>query len=145
MRRMAAAVLILAALNPNPANAAPSRCREYVNLGQQIGWPKKERENLWRIMERESGPGCNPAAINFEDPFGGSYGLLQINLSNLGWAKRQGFVQTANDLLHPATNLKVGLALYRLYGWRPWGTKSSVTNQQRKAPTWHSTSMTTNR
>ncbi len=29
----------------------------------------------------------------------------------------------------PRRNLKVGLELWKLYGWRPWGTKSSVTTQ----------------
>jgi len=133
VRRMAAAVLIIAALNQTPADAAPNRgCRHYVDLARQVGWPKSQRANLWRIMERESGPGCNPAAINFADPWGGSYGLLQINLSNLGWAKRIGLVNQPADLLKPETNLKVGLALWRLYGWRPWGTRSSITNNNER-------------
>jgi hypothetical protein len=40
-----------------------------------------------------------------------------------------GYIRGRNDLTDPKRNLKVGLELWKLYGWRPWGTKSSVTTQ----------------
>lgn len=76
-------------------------------------------------MRRESS--CAPTAYNPRDPFGGSYGLLQINGANVGWATRNGWITTRQDLLQPAKNLRVGLELWKRYGWRPWGTRSSIT------------------
>jgi soluble lytic murein transglycosylase-like protein len=125
---MAATVLIAATLTANPAQAAiGDQCTRYVNLARQVGWPKTERYNLARIMWRESR--CTPTAHNPRDPWGGSYGLLQINGSNVGWATRNGWITSRTDLTDPRRNLKVGLELWRRYGWRPWGTKSSITTQ----------------
>ena len=78
---------------------------------------------LMKIMWRESR--CQTTSINRADPWGGSMGLLQINGSNVGWAKRGGWINSRDDLLKRNQNLKVALELYKLYGWRPWGTKSS--------------------
>jgi soluble lytic murein transglycosylase-like protein len=124
-------VLIAATLNATPADAAVSpECKRYVNLARQVGWPKSQRYELARIMWRESR--CTPTAHNPRDPWGGSYGLLQINGSNVGWATRQGYITARTDLTDPRRNLKVGLELWKLYGWRPWGTRSSVTTQTTK-------------
>jgi soluble lytic murein transglycosylase-like protein len=123
---MAAAVILLAALHTSPTEAKVYSCRDYVDLAREVGWPKSERGNIRRIMWRESR--CNPDAFNGRDPWGGSMGLLQINGSNLGWAIRNGWIDTREDLFRPRQNLRVALELWRLYGWRPWGTKSS-TNQ----------------
>lgn len=122
-------MLISAALiTPAKADAAVGHaCKRYVNLARQVGWPKSERANLARIMWRESR--CTPTAHNPRDPWGGSYGLLQINGSNVGWATRMGYIRARTDLTDPRRNLKVGLELWKLYGWRPWGTRSSVTTQ----------------
>jgi hypothetical protein len=117
-------VLILAALNPSPAKAEalPYRCEYFASKAVQIGWPKKEKAMLKKIMWRESR--CQHS-INRNDPYGGSFGLLQINGSNVGWAKRGGWINSRDDLLKTQQNLKVSLELWKLYGWRPWGTKSS--------------------
>ena len=121
-------MLIAATLTATPANAAVSpECKKYVDLARQIGWPKSQRYELARIMWRESR--CTPTAHNPRDPWGGSYSLLQINGSNVGWAVRNGWIRTREDLFDPRRNLKVGLELWKLYGWRPWGTRSSVTTQ----------------
>ena len=126
-------MLIIAALTASPADAAVGhQCRRYVNLARQVGWPKSQRYELARIMWRESR--CVPTAHNSRDPWGGSHGLLQINGSNVGWATRQGYIRGRDDLNDPRRNLKVGLELWKLYGWRPWGTKSSVTTQTTKEP-----------
>ena len=124
---MAAVVLSAALLTqPHPTQAKPAGCRDYVNLARQVGWPKTERANLHRIMWRESR--CSPGAWNRKDPHGGSFGLLQINGANVGWATRNGWITTRDDLYNPTKNLRVGLELWRLYGWRPWGTRSSTSN-----------------
>ena len=121
-------MLISAAITATPADAAVSPvCERYVNLARQVGWPKSQRYELARIMWRESR--CAPTAHNALDPWGGSYGLLQINGSNVGWATRNGWITSRNDLLTARTNLRVALELWRLYGWSPWGTKSSVQTQ----------------
>lgn len=113
--------------SPQPVEAVKVySCRDYVNLARQVGWPKSERANLKRIMFRESR--CYRLAHNPRDPWGGSYGLLQINGSNVGWAIRNGWITSKTDLFHPRANLRVGLELWKLYGWRPWGTKSSISN-----------------
>ena len=117
-------MLILAALNPSPAKAEalPYRCEYFASKAVQIGWPKKEKAMLKKIMWRESR--CSHST-NRNDPYGGSFGLLQINGSNVGWATRGGWINSRDDLLKTHQNLKVSLELWKLYGWRPWGTKSS--------------------
>lgn len=119
-------MLIFAAINPTQTDAKVYNCRDYVDLARQVGWPKSERDNLERIMRRESS--CYRGAWNRNDPNGGSYGLLQINGANVGWATRHGWINSRTDLFQPRRNLKVGLELWKLYGWRPWGTKSSMNN-----------------
>ena len=125
-------MLIAATLNTAPAAQAAvgHTCKRYVDLARQVGWPKSQRHNLARIMWRESR--CTPSAHNAKDPWGGSHGLLQINGSNVGWARRMGYITERNDLNDPRRNLKVGLELWKLYGWKPWATGSSVTTQTSK-------------
>ena len=120
--------MILAATltTPTHAEAKIYSCREYVDLARQVGWPKSERGNIRRIMYRESR--CHAQAWNRKDPHGGSHGLMQINGSNVGWAVRNGWITSRDDLFHPKRNLKVALELWKLYGWRPWGTRSSINN-----------------
>jgi hypothetical protein len=117
-------VLFIAAFHPSPvkAEALPFRCEYFASKAVQIGWPKKEKAMLKKIMWRESR--CSHST-NRNDPYGGSFGLLQINGSNVGWAKRGGWINSRDDLLKTHQNLKVSLELWKLYGWRPWGTKSS--------------------
>ena len=119
-------MLIFAAINPTPTAARLDPCTRYVNLARQVGWPKSERDNLARIMWRESS--CTPSAHNPRDPWGGSYGLLQINGANVGWATRNGWIKDRQDLFDPKRNLVVGLNLWLRYGWKPWGTRSSIHN-----------------
>ncbi len=120
-------MLIAATLTHSPAvDAKVYSCRDYVDLARTVGWPKSERANIKRIMFRESR--CFARAWNQKDPHGGSYGLMQINGANVGWATRNGWITSRDDLYEPRKNLRVALELWRLYGWRPWGTKSSASN-----------------
>jgi len=102
-------------------------CEQFSALGVNLGWPAEQRTVLESIMKRESN--CTPNAVNSKDPFGGSYGLLQLNWGNAKWLKSKGLITNKQSLLDPVTNLRAGLALYNYgverygFGWGPWGTK----------------------
>jgi len=105
-----------------------SACEQFSALAVNLGWPADQRTVLESIMKRESN--CTPNAVNRKDPFGGSYGLLQINWG--GWQKwltAKGLITGKKSLLDPATNLRAGLAIYNYgvgrygFGWGPWSVK----------------------
>ena len=105
-----------------------SACEQFSALGVNLGWPADQRTVLESIMKRESN--CTPNAVNRKDPFGGSYGLLQINWG--GWQKwltAKGLITGKKSLLDPVTNLRAGLAIYNYgverygFGWGPWSVK----------------------
>ena len=105
-----------------------SACEQFSALGVNLGWPADQRTVLESIMKRESN--CTPNAINRKDPFGGSYGLLQINWG--GWQKwltAKGLITGKKSLLDPVTNLRAGLEIYNYgverygFGWGPWSVK----------------------
>ena len=121
---MTTALALAAVLTATPAHAAPDPCARYIDLAHKVGWPRTQDTQLRRIMARESH--CVPSNINWADPHGGSWGLLQINGSHRSWLRGQRIANELPDLLKPATNLRAGLALYRLYGWKPWGTHPST-------------------
>jgi len=105
-----------------------SSCEQFSALGINLGWPADQRTVLESIMARESS--CVPLAANLNDPFGGSYGLLQINWGGWQkWLRAQGLITNKKSLLDPVTNLRAGLAIYNYgverygFGWGPWGTK----------------------
>ena len=71
-------------------------------------------------MARESG--CENSAFNAADPYGGSYGLTQINGSNKGFLQRNKTVhKSMTELFNPTRNLTAALALWRECGWACWG------------------------
>jgi hypothetical protein len=122
---MTTALALAAALTTTtPAQAAADPCARYIDVAHKVGWPRSQDTQLRHIMQRESH--CLPQNINWADPHGGSWGLLQINGSHRGWLTRGRVIRDLPDLLNPATNLRAGLQLWRLYGWRPWGTRSSI-------------------
>jgi hypothetical protein len=105
-----------------------SSCEQLSALAVNLGWPLDQRTVLESVMARESN--CTPNSVNSKDPFGGSYGLLQINWG--GWQKwltTKGLITDKQSLLDPATNLLAGLAIYNYgverygFGWGPWSTK----------------------
>lgn len=125
-----AAAVIVVAVSMTGGNAqakTPTKiytCHDYVNLAREVGWSKAERANIKRIMYRESR--CFARAWNKKDPAGGSFGLMQINGSNVGWAIRMGLITKRDDLFIPRRNMRVALELWKLYGWRPWRTGSTA-------------------
>jgi hypothetical protein len=105
-----------------------SACEQFSALAVNLGWPADQRTVLESIMKRESN--CTPNAVNRKDPFGGSYGLLQINWG--GWQKwltAKGLITGKKSLLDPVTNLRAGLEIYNYgvgrygFGWGPWSVK----------------------
>lgn len=105
-----------------------SACEQFSALAVNLGWPADQRTVLESIMARESS--CVPNAVNSEDPFGGSYGLLQINWGGWQkWLRAQGLITNKKSLLDPVVNLRAGLAIYNYgvdrygFGWGPWSTK----------------------
>jgi soluble lytic murein transglycosylase-like protein len=122
--RLAAAAAALILFTPTGVDAQAATCRDYVDLARTVGFPKSERANIRRIMYRESR--CRPDAINHADPHGGSWGLMQTNLSNLGFFRREGIAQNKYDLLNPRVNMRAAFALWELYGWRPWRGSSTT-------------------
>ncbi len=104
-----------------------SACEQFSALAINLGWPADQRTVLESIMKRESN--CIPNAINRNDPFGGSRGLLQINGSWHKWLIGKGIITQKQDLLQAQTNLLAGLAIYNYgverygFGWGPWSVK----------------------
>ena len=105
-----------------------SACEQFSALAVNLGWPANQRTVLEAIMKRESN--CTPNSVNSRDPFGGSYGLLQINWGGWQrWLRAQGLITNKKSLLDPVTNLRAGLAIYNYgverygFGWGPWSVK----------------------
>ncbi len=105
-----------------------SACEQFSALAVNLGWPADQRTVLESIMARESS--CVGTAVNSKDPFGGSYGLLQINWGGWQkWLRAQGLITDKQSLLDPVTNLRAGLAIYNYgverygFGWGPWSVK----------------------
>ena len=110
-----------------PAHASSSpdtpACKKIAALAKKLGWPRAEIRTLTRIAARESS--CNRLALNPLDPtIYGSRGLMQINGSNVRYLVNLGIIRNADDLYDPVKNLRSALALWKLYGWRPWSGSS---------------------
>jgi len=87
------------------------------------------------VMWRESR--CRQVAFNPNDPWGGSYGLFQINsywckpnsYSKRGWLQQQGILQECEELFNPLVNATAFMAIFDYAeerygdGWIPWGGK----------------------
>ena len=105
-----------------------SACEQFSALAINLGWPANQRTVLEAIMARESS--CNGTAVNSKDPYGGSYGLLQINWGGWQkWLRAQNLITDKQSLLDPVINLRAGLAIYNYgverygFGWGPWSVK----------------------
>lgn len=130
MKRLAASVLLAAALiGPKPAHAryydpdSPA-CHRLAAAARRLGWPVHELDELRRVSARESL--CNYRSYNGRDPHGGSFCALQLNGSWTGTFRRAGLIRSdMTELYRPATCLRAGLYVFRLYGWRPWEGSSS--------------------
>jgi hypothetical protein len=107
----------------NPDTAA---CHRLAVVALDVGWPRRELPEMRRIAARESH--CHNLALNSRDPHGGSFCAMQINGSNRAWLTRQRIIGRDMEELRASTTkcLRAALALWRLYGWRPWAGASSA-------------------
>ena len=107
----------------DPDSAA---CHRLAKTAAAVGWPRRELPELRRIAARESL--CRNLALNSKDPWVGSYCAMQINGSNRGYLTRERIIRDDMEELRasPTKCLKAALALWRLYGWRPWAGASSA-------------------
>jgi len=124
---IAATMLTLTTPTPVTAryyNPDSAECRNLARQAAAIGWPRRELATLRRIAGRESL--CSNLAYNGRDPYGGSYCAMQINGSNRGFLIRERIIRNDMEELRasPTKCLKAALALWRLYGWRPWNGAS---------------------
>lgn len=114
------------------------KCGEWHDLAISIGWPESEWPTMSYVLYRESR--CNIGSHNKTDPMSGSRGLMQINgywcrpskYSTNGWLQDRFILANCDDLYHPTTNLRAGLAIWQYgeekhgCGWRgPWATRCS--------------------
>lgn len=107
-------------------NPDARECHALAKVAVSVGWPRREMPELRRIAGRESL--CRNTAYNGKDPHGGSYCALQINGSNRGYLIRERIIRADMEELRasPSKCMKAALALWKLYGWRPWAGASSA-------------------
>jgi hypothetical protein len=107
-------------------NPDAAECHRLAKTAASVGWPRRELPELRRIAGRESL--CRNLAYNPRDPHGGSYCAMQINGSNRGYLIRERIIRADMEELRasPTKCLKAALALWKLYGWRPWAGASSA-------------------
>jgi len=101
-------------------------CHRLAKTAESIGWPRRELPALRKVAGRESL--CSNLAYNGRDPHGGSFCAMQINGSNRGFLVRERIIRRDMEELRasPTRCMKAALALWRLYGWRPWAGSSSA-------------------
>jgi hypothetical protein len=114
---------------PAPARASyydpeAKECYRLANTALAVGWPRRELPTVRRIAARESL--CRNVAWNSKDPYGGSFCALQLNGSNRGFFVRERIIRSSMEELRasPTKCMKAALALWKLYGWRPWAGAS---------------------
>lgn len=107
-------------------NPDSRECRTLAKTAISVGWPRRETTALRTVAGRESL--CSNLAYNPNDPYGGSYCAMQINGSNRGYLVRERIIRSDMQELRasPSKCLRAALALWKLYGWRPWAGSSSA-------------------
>jgi hypothetical protein len=125
------AALMINTMTPTVAaaryyNPDAPECHRLAKTAQSIGWPRRELPALRKVAARESL--CSNLALNSKDPWGGSFCSMQINASNKGFLVRERIIRRDMEELRasPTKCLKAALALWKLYGWRPWAGASSA-------------------
>lgn len=103
-------------------------CGEWLDASVQAGWPIELWPQQSFVMWRESR--CRP----FVRSKTSDSGLMQINdfwckpsaYTARGWLQDQGVIQTCQDLMDPATNLRAAFLVFTYSldrnqnGWNPW-------------------------
>ena len=109
-------------------------CPEWSQLAIETGWQEEDLAKLDSVIHRESR--CYTAVHYAADPYGGSYGLTQVNafwckpstLYPTGYLQAFGILETCEELYNPRTNLLAARLIW-IYssnrhgdGWLPWQT-----------------------
>ena len=109
-------------------------CPEWSQLAVETGWQEEDLAKLDSVIHRESR--CYTAVHYAADPYGGSYGLTQVNafwckpstLYPTGYLQAFGILETCEELYNPRTNLLAARLIW-IYssnrhgdGWLPWQT-----------------------
>ena len=107
-------------------------CPEWAQLAIETGWQEEDLAKLDSVIHRESR--CYTTVHYDQDPYGGSYGLTQINafwckptdLYPTGYLQAFGILETCEELYSPRTNLLAARLIW-IYsqsryddGWLPW-------------------------
>ena len=107
-------------------------CPQWAQLAVDVGWLEEDLPKLDAILHRESR--CFTDSHYALDPFGGSYGLMQINAFwckpsryyPTGYLQSYGILTACSDLFHPRTNLTSARLIWQYSydqygdGWLPW-------------------------
>lgn len=107
-------------------------CPQWAQLAIDVGWHEEDLPKLDAILHRESR--CFTDSHYTLDPFGGSYGLMQINAFwckpsryyPTGYLQSYGILTVCDDLFHPRTNLTSARLIWQYSydqygdGWLPW-------------------------
>jgi len=101
--------------------ASSPRARAAVLLRREFG--TRLGACFLSIAKRETGGTYDPRAANYADRHSdgsyGSFGLLQIGAIHRGSAET--IIAFRNRMWIPENNVRLGHALYRRSGLRPWG------------------------
>ena len=104
--------------------ATPGLCTQWWPTALRAGWQIEDLRTLDFVMYRESK--CRPYSHNPDDPFGGSFGLMQVNGGWRGWLRERGVVKRRSDLMIPDINLRAARLIWEYAkekhdnGWNPW-------------------------
>jgi hypothetical protein len=119
--------LWFALIPTTPTGPTNDNCPDYEPALAIHGLPYNQFSYVaWRESR------CDPTQINWDDPNGGSYGLLQINAIHLRdmevrpelWrGVERCETETTDDLLVAWKNICVAGFLYRHAGGEPWGVQ----------------------
>lgn len=116
----------------NRSVADGQSCPGWVDLAREVGWPEKQLPMVSAVIYFESR--CLP---DIKGDNGKSYSLMQIHTSSwckpnrywpIGYLQAMQIVKTCDDLMNPATNLRAGLEVWRVGGWKQWTTWQMASN-----------------
>ena len=118
-----------ARLEPSLAHrqrAAGESCPGWLDIAYQVGWPQEELPMVAAVIYFESR--CIADIKGDKDK---SFSLMQIHTTSWcrpnrywpdGYLQAQGIISHCDELMDPTTNLRAGLEIWRVGGWKQWST-----------------------
>lgn len=101
-------------------------CPGWLDLARQVGWPEKQLPMVAAVIYFES-----RCLADIKGDHSKSYSLMQVHTSSWckpnrywpdGYLQAKGILDTCDELLNPETNLRAGLEIWRVGGWKQWTT-----------------------